>query len=403
MSSLYVTVSTRMGRPRDRRTGIPRVEYEVARELVARGARALHYDHLLRHFRVTQFQQAVASNHRSTNGTIKTSVSRLVAAVSPALTMRPGDTIVVPAILWKAGQHADLARLRRAGDVRVGVNIFDIMPIRRPELVDDERGAADFRRFVDAAVGFADWMCVSSRFVARDLAAYIRESANRDIPVHHVPLCADLKDRVAPEFTARLRALALPPDRYALYVSTLNPRKNHAGIYWLWRRLVAELGDATPTLVIAGQRGWNDRDVFDLMSRDREMWGRHIRFVEAPSDAEVVHLYRECAFTVFPSFHEGWGLPITESLSFGKPCVAADNTSLREAGQGLATHIDDLDGPAWLAAIKRLALDDKYRHDCSALITARYEPRTWHDVGAEIHALATAQGRCDAPAWSQPT
>ena len=374
MSSLYVAVSLRKNGPQEPLTGIPRVEYEIAREMVARGGHVLRYDPLLGRFRVTALDNGRA---------------RQAAAKAPPA-MHAGDTIVVPAIFWRQGHIDDLARKRRTSKVRIGVYVHDIMPIRRPELVSNENGAMDFRRFIDAMVGCADWLCVSSRFVGQDLSAYVRETSKRHIPVHHVPLCADLKDRVEADFTRRLRSLDLPPDGYVLYVSTLNPRKNHTGMYWLWRRLAAEMGDATPPLVLAGQRGWNDRDIFDLMSRDRQMWDRHIRFVDGPSDAELVHLYRNCAFTVFPSYHEGWGLPVTESLSFGKPCIAADNTSLREAGQGLAMHVDELDGPAWLAAIKRLTLDLEYRRECSALIAARYQPRTWHDVGEEIFGLAKA-------------
>ncbi|MGE0422024.1 MAG: glycosyltransferase family 4 protein [Reyranellaceae bacterium] len=373
MSSLYVALSLRKNGPNEPLTGIPRVEHEIARELVARGGQCLRYDRLLGRFRVAALDSG--GGRQSANS-------------APA--MREGDTIVVPAILWRKGPIADLVRRRQATKIRVGVYIHDIMPIRRPELVSNENGAMDFRRFVDAMVGCADWFCVSSRFVGQDLDTYVRETAKRSIPVHHVPLCADLRDRVKADFTPRLRVLDLPQDGYVLYVSTLNPRKNHAGLYWLWRRLVAEMGDATPPLVLAGQRGWNDRDVYDLMTRDREMWDRHIRFVEGPSDPELVHLYGNCAFTVFPSYHEGWGLPVTESLSFGKPCIAADNTSLREAGQGLATHVDELDGPAWIAAIKRLALDAAYRRERSALIAARYQPRAWHDVGEEIFSLAKA-------------
>lgn len=376
MSSLYVALSLRRNGPQEPLTGIPRVEYEIARELVARGGHVLRYDRLRGRFRAATLENGGGGR----------------PAAETAPTIRGGDTIVVPAILWRKGPIADIVQRRRTANIRVGVYVHDIMPIRHPELVSNENGAMDFRRFVDAMVGCADWFCVSSRFVGQDLSAYVRETGRRSIPVHHVPLCADLRDRVDADFTPRLRTLGLPRDGYALYVSTLNPRKNHAGLYWLWRRLVAEMGDATPPLVLAGQRGWNDRDIFDLMTRDRQMWDRHIRFVEGPSDAEVVHLYRNCAFTVFPSFHEGWGLPITESLSFGKPCIAADNTSLREAGQGLATHVDELDGKGWLEAIKRLTLDIGYRRECSALIAERYRARTWQDVGEEIFSLANAPG-----------
>jgi glycosyltransferase involved in cell wall biosynthesis len=373
MGALYVTVTTRMSRPRELRTGIPRVEHEIARALAERGGRVLRYNRLLRRFGIGGLRSEAAQR-----------------GDGKASGLQQGGTIVVPGILWRQGQLDGLDRIRRQYRMRLGVYIHDIMPIRRPELVSNESGAADFRRFVDAMVGCADWLAVSSDFVAQDLQAYIRETTKREVPIHHVPLCADLKDRVAGTRTARLRALGLKDDGYALYVSTLNPRKNQIWLYHLWRRLAEELGEATPPLVLAGQRGWNDRDTLDLMSRDPFMWGRHIHFVEAPSDEELVELYRNCAFTMFPSVYEGWGLPITESLSFGKPSIAADNTSLREAGQGLAEHIANHDGPGWLAAIRRLALDGSHRGETSARIESQYKARRWSDVGEDIVHVAGA-------------
>lgn len=361
MGELYVTVTTRMSRPRELRTGIPRVEYEIARALVERGGRVLRYNRLLRRF-----------------------------GPADRGAFHAGGTILVPGILWRQSQLDGLARIRRQYGMRLGVYVHDIMPIRRPELVSNESGAADFRRFVDTMLGSADWLAVSSDFVGQDLKAYLRDTTKRDVPIHHIPLCADLKGRVAGKETARLRSLGLKKDGYALYVSTLNPRKNQIWLYHLWRRLAEEWGEATPALVLAGQRGWNDRDTLDLMSRDPFMWGRHIRFVEAPSDEELVELYRNCAFTLFPSVYEGWGLPITESLSFGKPCIAADNTSLREAGQGLAEHIAHHDGPGWLAAIRRLALDTAYRRECCALIETKYKTSSWGDIGEDIVRVAGA-------------
>jgi glycosyltransferase involved in cell wall biosynthesis len=375
MSALYVTLSSQSKRNSEQRTGVPRAEYEIARGLVARGGQVLRYSKLLRRFRFADLGGDAAQDRRNDSSSLQ-----------------EGGTIVVPGIFYRQGPIDELARKRRQYGMRVGIYLYDLMPIRRPEFMFSARGAAEFRRFVDGVTSCADFLCVSSEAVGSDLKEYLDESGKRDVPIHHIPLCADLKDRVEGDFTQRLRSLELKPESYALYVATLNPRKNHVLLYWYWRRLVEELGDATPTLVLAGQRGWNDRDLLDLMSRDREMWGRHVRFVEGPSDAELVELYRNCAFTLLPSSFEGWGLPITESLSFGKPCIAADNTSLREAGQGLATHIDHLDGPGWLAAIKQLALDPTYRRERSALIAERYRTKSWDDVGEEIFRIATAPG-----------
>jgi glycosyltransferase involved in cell wall biosynthesis len=142
--------------------------------------------------------------------------------------------------------------------------------------------------------------------------------------------------------------------------------------------------------VLAGQRGWRSDGVFAEMRADTAMWGRYIHYVEAPTDAELAHLYGNCAFTVFPSLHEGWGLPITESLDFAKPCIAADNSALPEAGQGLALHLDahDLDG--WVAAAQRLIESPHERAAIASRIRAAYRRRTWRQVGDEIHAVAAA-------------
>jgi glycosyltransferase involved in cell wall biosynthesis len=59
-----------------------------------------------------------------------------------------------------------------------------------------------------------------------------------------------------------------------------------------------------------------------------------------PTDAELIALYRGCQFTVFPSLFEGWGLPVSESLALGRPCIASNRTSLPEAGGELARYFD---------------------------------------------------------------
>jgi glycosyltransferase involved in cell wall biosynthesis len=62
--------------------------------------------------------------------------------------------------------------------------------------------------------------------------------------------------------------------------------------------------------------------------------------IEGPTDAELAALYRGCLFTLFPSLYEGWGLPVTESFAFGKPCIISNRTSLLEAGGALARIFD---------------------------------------------------------------
>ena len=280
--------------------------------------------------------------------------------------------------------------------------VHDLLPIRRPEFFTDDVGRRRFTHFIDAMISTADAVFGTSRYVCQDVEAYARERGVAIRPVIRVPLCTDLERSVTPQLTAALARHALEPGRFVVYVSTINPRKNHLWAYRLWRRLVEELGDAAPTLVFAGQRGWRYEELFATMSADTQMWNRKLCVVDGPTDAEMAWLYANCTFTIFPSLYEGWGLPILESLSFGKYFLAADNTSLPEAGQGLAFHADTSDDEAWLAELRRVITEPGYIDAANARIRARFVTRGWDEVGAEILDAIKAAGHHAPTLTGQP-
>ncbi|MDT8349839.1 glycosyltransferase, partial [Roseomonas mucosa] len=89
----------------------------------------------------------------------------------------------------------------------------------------------------------------------------------------------------------------------------------------------------------AGRVGWLVADLMQQLE-NAEWLGGKIRLVRDPSDEELLALYRGCRFTLFPSLFEGWGLPVSESLALGRPCIASNRTSLPEAGGALARYFD---------------------------------------------------------------
>jgi glycosyltransferase involved in cell wall biosynthesis len=94
-----------------------------------------------------------------------------------------------------------------------------------------------------------------------------------------------------------------------------------------------------PTLVFAGRVGWLVSDFMQQLRNSNFLDGKIVH-IESPTDQELEALYDGCLFTVFPSLYEGWGLPVTESHAFGRPCIASKTTSLPEAGGSLARYID---------------------------------------------------------------
>ncbi len=106
------------------------------------------------------------------------------------------------------------------------------------------------------------------------------------------------------------------------------------------RRLTEELpADQVPTLVFAGRVGWMIADLLDALRNSRHLDGK-IRIVSDADDMTLASLYRGARFTIFPSLYEGWGLPVTESLGYGKVCIASSSTSIPEAGGDFCLYHD---------------------------------------------------------------
>ena len=294
----------------------------------------------------------------------------------------PGDVLAVLGSPWfSTGYAAMLTHARSAHGVRVLLLVYDLIPIRHPEWCDRSL-VQTFSRWLETCLPLADIVLSISAATARDAERHAAAMGTTlPGPIHPIPIGTGFGTRSAE--IARPPHLP-PPGSYALFVSTIEARKNHQLLFRAWRRLLDELPPASvPTLVFAGRIGWL---VDDLMQQFRNAaWlGGKIVIIEDPSDAELVQLYRGCLFTLFPSLYEGWGLPVTESHAFGKPCIAANVTSLPEAGGALARYFnpDDL-GDA--VRVIRATITD--RDDLAAWevrVRQDFRPVAWDDSARAI-------------------
>ena len=186
----------------------------------------------------------------------------------------------------------------------------------------------------------------------------------------------------APREAPSARTVALQRLKsFALCVGTVEIRKNHARLIQLWESLARESGESLPKLVIAGKRGWQADEALRALRRADD--ASPYLWVEAPTDEELVWLYSRASFTVFPSLAEGWGMPIGESLWFGKPCVASNTTSMPEVGGHLCSYGDPHHIDSFAAPIMRLVRDGDFYAQSVAAIKAS-PLRTWDDAASDI-------------------
>jgi glycosyltransferase involved in cell wall biosynthesis len=289
--------------------------------------------------------------------------------------MRKGDVLLLAGAGWSDGDHvAQVAAARESFGLTVALLVYDIIPALRPEWFDRAQSGR-FTRWLDGMLAISDRLLAISHATARDVVAYRAAAGLPDCTVHVVRLGDGLPGE------AREILLGRP---YALFVSTLEIRKNHALLVEVWRRLLAEMGgERLPVLVFAGRRGGLTGDLMRQLEASNFLGG-HVVLRSDSSDAELAGLYRGCHFTLFPSHYEGWGLPVAESLAFGKPCLASSASSVPEVGGDLVRYFDPLDPEECAALVRSVVLDPRGRAAWGARIEAEYRPVAWSRTAAMV-------------------
>ncbi len=322
----------------------------------------------------------------------RATLDRLLAAAKQGAgraVVQPGQCLLVLGAFWVGGSVAPAYAAAKAVGASIGCYIYDLIPATHPEYCDASL-VVDFTRALAEGVAFFDFVLAISDHSAGEVRRWLAAQGLPEIPVEAVPLAHDFRlpgQAAAPAPARWPSAIAALQGRdYVLCVGTIEARKNHAYLFQLWRQLLAQ-GVEPPDLVLVGRFGWRVADLYAQLQATGFLGGR-IRVLHDLADAELALLYRHCRFTIFPSFVEGWGLPVGESLTHGKPCIASNTSSLPEVGGDLVDYIDPLNLHTGLAAVRRWLDDPAALASREAEIRDRFRPRGWAEVGERFFATA---------------
>jgi len=167
---------------------------------------------------------------------------------------------------------------------------------------------------------------------------------------------------------------------YLLYLGTLEPRKNIAGILNSYRALPEAIKQKY-TLVLAGGKGWLDEEINQLIEGAPD--GQIIRtgYVET---TDIPALYTGATIFLYPSHYEGWGMQVLEAMACGTPVITANNSSLPEVGGNAAKYVDSRKSGELTAAITELIKNPSKRSQMGKRGLAHAATFTWEQSAKRL-------------------
>lgn len=283
-----------------------------------------------------------------------------------------GCTVVLPetAEPQRCALLAALARFSGNAVVMVG---YDCIPLVSPELIHPglpER----FTRYL-SLVKHARTVAGISISATTEFEGFRRMVGAQGLPGPRVVECV-LPVEVPPVQGPR-PTTDIP---MVMSVGSFEPRKNQLAVLHAAERLWRE-GLRFEVRFVGGGGYLTE---FDTFRARLVAAGRPITMRTAITDAQLWHTYRSARFTVFASLHEGFGLPVAESLALGTPALTTSYGSTLEIAEGGgALTVDPRDDDALAEAMRRLLTDDALVEELRRAAAAR-PPRTWDDYSREL-------------------
>lgn len=291
-----------------------------------------------------------------------------------------GDVLVSIGLDWD-GLYADqFYTFGRDKGIKIITCCYDLIPVIFPQYCVGDVAGKFKAYFNKLSWGSAAVLCISKQSQS-DLLKLWHDTGTVIRKTEVIPLGDNIPNgegEISPEIER------LTSDPFILFVSTIERRKNHEVVYRAYH-LLSRAGHKAklPKLVFVGMPGWGAGDLLsdlnlDPFTQDLIVQLHHV------SDSELLALYKRAQFCVYPSFYEGWGLPVGEALSLGKPVLASDQGSLPEVGGELVRYVSPWDPQDWAAAILEWIESPDLLAAEAKRVANGYRSRTWSETAVTV-------------------
>jgi len=292
------------------------------------------------------------------------------------VSFKPDDVIVIMGAGWgKPEIIPALHKVKKLIPIKIVHFVHDLIPIYHPQFFGPGFPKA-YTEYIFDALTITDIVITNSEASKKDIIKFCEEACMKQPPIIKVRLSDTIH---IPENVKEPEGL---DDRdFIMTVGTIEVRKNHRLLYQSYK-LAKQNGVTLPKLIIVGRPGWLVEDLLFEIQNDPETQD-DIVILNGIHDSQLAWLYENCLFTVYPSVYEGWGMPIAESLAYGKLCIASNTSSMTEIAGELIDYFSPYDPVGCLEAIKKYVKPDT-RKSREVAILAGYKSQSWQTTFKEI-------------------
>ena len=183
---------------------------------------------------------------------------------------------------------------------------------------------------------------------------------------------------------------------FVLMVGDLQPRKNHAGLLRAFESVMKDYPQLTHRLVFVGKETWYSKELHRAV-QSSDLRGR-VHFAGFVDDADLVHFYGACDLFVFPSFYEGFGLPILEAMACGRAVACSGTTAMTEVADGSGLLFDPASVPEMARAMRDILVDPELRVRLERLGVQRAAAFSWERAARRTLEVYYQVAGSEAPA-----
>lgn len=263
----------------------------------------------------------------------------------------------------------DYLRLIRTQSMLPVFFVHDLIPMNYPEYCSSGE-LLRHREKINLVLRYGFGVITNSDATKNDLMQFAYQTKQALPPIKTALL--------APGMVSLSSGKRLINKPYFVILGTIEPRKNHLLLLQLWREFIQTLGDEAPLLVVIGKRGWECENIVDMLDRCQLLEGV-VTEISGCDDQTLVAYLKHTQALLFPSFAEGYGLPLIEALTLNVPVLASDLGVFREVAGDIPEYINPLDGKYWKELILEYAKPNSVLRAVQIKRMQRFKPLTWDD------------------------